>query len=90
MQGKAPLDPRKYPLYFMSGKLLLAFVAPDKMYKIEPIGTNKNEGVAIDHYKTRKMVLKHWGSATSQVSVSEFEITVLRLFSAYIAKIINH
>lgn len=86
----APLQKEEYPKYFKTPKRLLAFVAPDRMYKIEAIGSNTNPGVTIDHYITRKMVLSHYPRGTGyEVTSSEFEELLKRLFDAYIDKIVN-
>lgn len=85
---KAPLNPDAYPVYFKhyKGNALYAFVSPSKMYMIHMVGSNSgNEGVTIDYYKTRKMVLKHYanGVKISQHAFTQFAETI---FSAYIDK----
>lgn len=87
----APLSSEHFPRYFKDGHKLLAFVDKDKMFKIEPIGSNKNPGVTIDHYITRKMVNSHWPSNVwnKELTKGEFESLLDTLFSAYIDKIIN-
>jgi hypothetical protein len=89
---KAPLKPAEYPMYFKKDRMLYAFVGKDKMFKIEPRGTNKNNGVAIDHYITRSMVIKHMSTCSpyDKITVSEFTNLVARLFNQYISKIINY
>lgn len=87
----APLNNEEYPFYFRSNKTLLAFVAKDKMFKVEAIGSNKNPGVTIDHYITRNMVLKHWpGGSGEAIDERHFEILLQRLFDSYIDKIVNY
>lgn len=85
---KASLKQEDYPRYFKTGRTLLAFTGPDKMFKIEPIGSNKNPGVCIDHYITRNMVLRHFPySHRDEISASEFSDLYKRLFNAYLEKI---
>lgn len=87
---KAPLKSEEYPRYFITGKTLLAFTAKDKMFKIEPIGTNMNLGVTIDRYVTRNMVIKHWpGNLSQEVSDSVFSYTYKKLFDAYLVNILR-
>jgi hypothetical protein len=87
----APLNNDEYPFYFRSNKTLLAFVAKDKMFKVEAIGSNKNPGVTIDHYITRNMVLKHWpGTSVGAIDKRQFETLLKKLFDSYIDKILNY
>jgi hypothetical protein len=81
-----------YPKYFITPTYMLAFVAPDKMYKIEPRGTNKNEGIAIDHYITRRMVRHYWRDyyRAKQVDAFTFKAKLNALFSTYVDKITTH
>lgn len=83
----APINKESYPKYFKKGNTLLAFVSPTEMYKIEAIGSNKNEGITIDHYITRTMVLKHWGGL--EIKPLTFKDLVTRLYKAYIEKILS-
>jgi hypothetical protein len=78
-----------FPKYFKDGNKLLAFVEKDKMFKIEPIGSNKNPGVTIDHYITRKMVLKHYPYRATELSKQQFADLLHRLYGSYINKIID-
>lgn len=88
--SNAPLKNEDYPKYFIQSKTLLAFTAKDKMFKIEPVGTNSNPGVAIDHYTTRNMVIKHYpGSRGNEVSKEEFSKVYEKLFKAYLTNITN-
>ena len=80
----APLKQSEYPKYFKTEHSLLAFMGPDKMFKVENIGSNKNPGITIDKYITRNMVLKHWPSPFHEISKEEFKKTVQRLYSAVI------
>jgi hypothetical protein len=84
-----PIKPQEFPCYFKDGRTLLAFVEKDKMFKIEPIGSNKNSGVTIDHYTTRSMVRKHWPDYawTKQLTKREFTDLLHKLYGAYIDKI---
>lgn len=86
---KAPLSNSDYPMFFKMENKLLAFVAKDVMFKIEPIGSNTNPGVTIDHYVTRKMVLRHFPRNGVQLSREEFEQLFLKLYKAYLHKIIT-
>lgn len=78
--------PAFYPRYFKSDKYLLAFIGPADMYKIEPRGTNKNEGLAVDHYITRTMVLKYYGHGDI-ISRQQFRDLVTNLFHLTTQKI---
>lgn len=53
--------PDDFPMYRQTADgSLLAFLGPMEMFKIHNIGSNNgNEGITIDKYRTRKMVLKH-------------------------------
>lgn len=75
-----------YPLYRKTETRLYCFQSPTKMYKIEAIGTNMNPGMAIDHYITRNMVLKHlrWGG--TDITEQEFITLYQKLFSAILQK----
>jgi len=86
-----PIRDEDFPQYFAESGKLLAFISRDKMYKIEPIGSNKNPGVTIDHYITRNMVIKHYPrySNRDQLTSIEFKRRLDRLFSAYISKIVQ-
>ncbi len=77
-----------YPKYYRRDGYLIAIKSAKKMYKIEPRGSNKNEGITIDHYITRKMVLKYYGSG-QEVSAAVFKDLVVKLYQAYIEKIIS-
>ena len=87
----APINPEEFPRYFKDGNTLLAFVEKDKMFKIEPIGSNSNPGVTIDHYITRSMVRKHWPYEWYKKELTKDEFTKLlqKLYGAYIDKIVN-
>lgn len=85
---KAPLKQDEYPRYFKTSKALLAFTGPDKMFKIENIGSNMNPGVTIDHYTTRNMVLKHWPSVFFEIRKEEFMEMFEKLYAAYLKKMI--
>ncbi len=87
-----PIKKEDFPRYFKDGNLLLAFVAKDKMFKVAPIGSNKNTGVTIDHYITRNMVRKHWPLNTYQkeLTKNEFAELLKKLFGAYISKITDY
>ena len=88
----APLKQEEYPQYFITKHFMLAFTAPDKMYRISNVGSNSgNQGVCIDYYITRKMVLKHWKSvlAWDKVTPAEFRLRASGLFQAYINKMSN-
>ncbi len=69
---------------------MLAFMSPTDMYKIEAIGSNKNEGVTIDKYITRNMVLRHWpgeGVARGECSKMAFQHYLKKLYNTYFDKI---
>jgi hypothetical protein len=87
---KAPLQQTQYPRFFKTNKYLLAFISKDKMYKIENIGSNTNEGITIDFYKTRKMVLSYWPANyfKCEITALEFEQFYMKLFTAYKYKIL--
>jgi hypothetical protein len=86
----APLKQSEYPRYFMTQEALLAFMGPDKMYKIHLSGSNSgNEGVVIDHYITRKMVNSHWPSSYLEVHVKTFKAAADKLFRGYISKMVD-
>lgn len=83
-----PIKEHEFPRYFNLKGKLLAFISKDKMYKIEPIGSNMNPGVTIDHYITRAMVLKHWPTHQfEEISQQQFRDLLTRLFTGYINKI---
>lgn len=84
-----PIKEEDFPRYFRSGTKLLAFISKDKMYKIEPIGSNKNPGVTIDHYITRNMVIKHWPGKGGELTKLQFKELMNKLFLAYIDKILT-
>lgn len=84
----APLKISEFPKYFKHGNKLLSFISKDEMYKIEPIGSNNNPGVTIDHYMTRNMVLKHWPFRAQELTSEQFKKLLQKLFSAYIEKIV--
>ncbi len=86
---KAPIKQSDFPRYFFNDKVLYAFKGPAEMFKIEPKGSNTNEGVTIDYYKTRAMVLKHWPFHTKEISKEYFEKLVKKLFDNYIDKVVN-
>jgi len=69
-----------YPRYMKCKDGLKAFIAPDKMFLIRNIGTNMNPGVSIDHYITRRMVLKH-ATDGDLITKDEFERLYNQLFS---------
>lgn len=73
-----PIKQSDFPKYFKDGNKLLAFVEKDKMFKIEPIGSNKNPGVTIDHYITR-----------TELSKQDFGVLLQKLYGSYINKIIE-
>lgn len=78
-----------YPVYQKTTDCLFAFVAKDKMYKIEARGTNMNNGLCIDEYITRRMVLKYfnqYGAVT--ISKADFERLYNALFYAARQKMI--
>jgi len=84
----APLEDFYYPLYFNEGKYLLAFVSKNEVYKIEPRGSNiMNQGLTIDYYKTRKMVLKYYPPNGTQVSEEKFKQLLQQIYSAYTDRI---
>ncbi len=86
----APIKQSDFPKYFKQGSKLLAFVEKDKMFKIEPIGSNKNPGVTIDHYITRNMVIKHYpGRSATELSKHQFVELLNKLYESYIDKIAN-
>lgn len=87
--SRAPLSNDEYPVYFREKGKLLAFTAKDRMYKIEPIGSNKNPGVTIDHYITRNMVLKHYPISSEKVTAEQFKKTLTNLFESYIDRIVH-
>lgn len=86
-----PIKDEEFPRYFKDGSKLLAFVAKDKMFKIEPIGSNKNPGVTIDHYITRSMVRKHWPGEwyKKELTKKEFSELLHKVYGAYINKIVE-
>lgn len=87
---KASIKSDEYPKYFNTGSKLLAFISPTEMYKIEPIGSNKNPGVTIDHYNTRKMVIKHYPSSyIAEYTRAEFKSTLTRLYDVFFDKILK-
>lgn len=87
----APIKKEDFPQYFKTKSCLLAFVDKDKMYKIQAIGSNTNDGVTIDYYTTRNMVLKHYPVPGSAEELTEEQIKNLlqSLFNRYISKIIG-
>ena len=87
---KVPIKDEEFPVYFILPGKALAFLSKDKMYKVEPIGSNKNPGVTIDHYITRSMVVKHWPQHNEKrSSPEEFKLVMSKLFTAYINKIVS-
>lgn len=90
--SNAPLNNDEYPMYFREKGKLLAFTAKDKMYKIEPIGSNHGStGVTIDHYITRNMVIKHFPASryAQKVAPEDFKKTLTNLFESYIDRIVH-
>lgn len=82
---------KKFPSYWIAnyGQRLYCFRSPTEMYKIEAVSSNKmNEGVCVDHYITRTMVLKHGRSPGKEISAAEFEVKYRKLFDAIISKIV--
>lgn len=80
----------KYPHYAKGAhsSTLYAFISKSEMYKIEPIGSNVgNDGITIDHYITRKMVLKHERNAEMGITKELFIHLAGNLFTAIINKI---
>lgn len=80
---------QEFPVYKKGNKRLYAFISNKEMYKIEMIGSNKNEGCTIDHYTTRKMVLKHWNGADEVISEFAFEYLYGKFFHVIKNKILN-
>lgn len=78
----------RYPVYFIAGKTLLAFIDKDKVYKIAPIGSNSNQGVTIDFYTTRRMVIQLWPKHNFvDIPVEKFKELYNKLFGSYLNKI---
>lgn len=79
----------QYPIYRISDRCFYAFIRKDYMFKIEPRGTNSNPGIAVDEYVTRNMVLHHLGKGGKDVTRSQFEAVLQKLFSQTVNKILS-
>lgn len=81
----------KYPIYrFSRENGLFCFKGPSDMYRILNVGSNSgSEGVTIDHYRTRKMVLKHMVHAGENIDRDQFREIYNRCFESYRIKILE-
>jgi hypothetical protein len=78
-----------YPAFFKrSDGSLTAFSGPDKMYMVSPTGSNTNPGVTLDHFITRKMVLKHYGYG-ERITAGQFTTLYQKIYTAYLDHIVN-
>lgn len=77
-----------FPYYAKTKDCLYAFIAKDKMFKVEMRGTNKNDGLAVDYYITRNMVIHHW-QPYGHISAKQFEEYYRQLFESVLNKIIG-
>lgn len=76
-----------FPVYaFNPGQGLFAFMGKKEMYKIENRGGNMNEGLTIDHYITRTMVLKHWQWKGKVITKDQFISVYRKLFDTALIK----
>lgn len=79
-----------YPLYqFSESRGLFAFMSPKDMYRVLNVGSNSgNEGITIDHYITRKMVIKHMMGPEADITWQNAKEIYDRVFTAIRMKII--
>lgn len=79
-----------YPVYqFSKERGLFAFIGPSEMYRILNVGSNSgSEGVCIDHYITRRMVLKHLNTAPT-IDEDQFRQIYDNCFVSYRRKILG-
>jgi hypothetical protein len=89
--NKRKIKKNQYPIYqFSKEHGLFAFMSPTDMYKIENVGSNSgNEGVTIDHYITRRMVIKHLRSIQMDIDRDQFREIYNRLFASIRMKIVG-
>jgi len=79
-----------YPKYFKCKHCILAFVAKDKMFKLAPIGSNKNPGLTLDHYTTRTSVLNQWPKHDfKEITETEFIDLYKKFYNAYLEKLLS-
>lgn len=69
----------------------MAFTGPDKMYIITNGGSNKNPGVCLDHYITRRMVIKYYPGKYSghRITAEQFKAQYEKLYAAYLTRILK-
>lgn len=65
--------------------MLLAFIGPDEVYKIETFG--KSERITIDRCKSRKTVLALWPFAKNHKEITANELK--HYFNKYLSSIIK-
>lgn len=81
----------KYPIYQYCPKSgLMAFISKDKMFRVLNIGSNVgNQGVTLDRYTTRKMVLKHNLSSDYNITEGKFIELYNKIYKKYLDIIIQ-
>lgn len=77
----------RYPAYFRKEKQFVAITGPTTCYVLRPVGSNKNHGVCLDHYITRKQVLSYYGDG-KEITAEEFKEMYNKLHAAYLNKIL--
>lgn len=79
---------KSYPIFQSSAHCgLCAFISKDEMYKITNSGTNPRcQGIAVDHYVTRKMVIKHLTNEFYDIDREEFARRYRAIFAAVLIK----
>jgi hypothetical protein len=79
----------EYPYYFLvDAKMILIFKSAKHMFKIEPIGTNKNSGLIIDEYTSKGTVKKYQDYRGEQITKFRLEKILDKLFTYTKNKII--
>lgn len=77
-----------YPSYFKrSDGVLIAIASKDKTFMVYPQGKNNNPGVTLDHYITRKMALRLYGTG-ERITGEEFKKAYEKIYSAYLTHIL--
>lgn len=75
-----------YPSYFKSKGSVCAVTSATDCYVISNWGSNMNDGVCLDYYKTRRMVLKHY--CGERITRAEFAEFYNKLYQAYLQRML--
>lgn len=74
-----------YPTFKKSEKGLLAITGPKQCFLIQNTGSNKNDGVILDRYISRKVVRGYESNGWDQISQDEF----VRLYKGIYQMVLN-